>query len=466
MRGVQRANTDAYCSLQNYISSSTNNVKNSTKPMSTVLSSSPSIQAAVEADERLFRKAFWRLVPLLFICYVVNYMDRVNIGYAQLQMKSDLGFSDAIYGLGAGIFFAGYFLFEVPSNLLLRRIGARLTMARIMLCWGLASMLTMFVTTPWQFYVVRFLLGVFEAGFFPGIVLYLTFWFPAQRRARVVAVFMLATVTAGILTGPLSGAILQGLHGARGLQGWQWMFLLEGLPAVLLAVVVLKALPDGPRQASWLSDAEKQALQQAVQAEEGAPQDHGLRAALADRRIWLLSFIAFCVLWGAYMLSFWTPMLIKGLGVEDLKQIGLYSVIPNVLALAPMLWWGRRSDRHGERHWHFAVAAAAGSLGLLLTTMTGHSLALTLAALTLAGWGIVAALPVFWATATALLPGSAAAAGIALISSLANLAGLLSPVVVGALKTQTGDFMAGLYLSAALLLSGAIAMLLLAARSR
>jgi D-galactonate transporter len=419
-------------------------------------------QQASSTTEATYRKITRRLIPLLFFCYVLNYIDRINIGYAQLQMKQALDFSDAIYGLGAGVFFLGYFLLEVPSNLLLQKIGARKTMLRIMLCWGIVSAATMFVTTPMQFYVARFLLGVFEAGFFPGIVLYLTFWYPPARRARIVALFMMATVVAGIIAGPLSGWILQNMNGVHGLQGWQWMFVLEGLPSCVLGVVAYVFLDDKPSDAKWLSEDEKELViaELAAGPQTTAQFGNATRQAFLDPLVYLLCFASFTILCGGYAISFWLPTLIRGMGVADLQKVGLYSVVPYAVGAFAMVWFGKHSDSRQERRWHFAVAAAMGALGLVGSTFTSNNLWLSIGLLAMATAGIVSSLPVFWAVATSHLSKASAAAGIAIITSVSNLAGVASPYALGLIKTSTGSLTAGLYVVAALLLVGAMSILL------
>jgi D-galactonate transporter len=422
----------------------------------------PVAAGAVRDDdvEHIYRKITRRLIPMLFICYMFNFVDRANIGFAQLQMKSSLGFSDAVYGLGAAMFFIGYILFEVPSNLLLRRIGARKTILRIMVLWGLASAATMFVVTPTQFYVARFLLGVFEAGFFPGIVLYLTFWYPQQRRARVMAIFMMAAVAAGIIIGPVSGWILKNMDGLNGWAGWQWMFLLEGLPSVVLGIVAFLKLADSPADAKWLSAGERRIVEDAVQ-----PKQHETRAAPAhsvgrvfrDPKVWLLCFVVFTAYCGAYFFGFWVPTIIRDLGVTDLQMVGIYSVVPNFFGAAAMFAFGRHSDLRQERRWHFVVAILIGAVGLLALTLTSNSLVWTLVALTVGGAGIMSALPIFWAIATRYLSEDAAPAGIALITSIASLAGV-TPALVGTIKTQTGSLTLALYLIVAVLLVGMVAL--------
>ena len=315
----------------------------------------PPAASASEVDAT-YRKITLRLIPFLFACYLLNFIDRANIGFAQLQMKTSLGFSDAAYGLGAAMFFVGYLLFEVPSNLLLKRIGARVTIMRIMVLWGLASTATMFVTTPMQFYVLRFLLGVFEAGFFPGIVLYLTFWYPVERRGRVLALFITAQVAAAFVTSPVSGWILKNLHGWYGWEGWQWMFLIEGLPTVLLGLMVWFVLPNGPEQARWLTTRQREIVRRGLFVGGEAEAKHSFGAAFRDPRVYLLAFGAFVSGCAGYFLAFWTPTIIKELGVADLQMIGLYAVIPNFFGIVAMVLYGRSSDRFNEQRKAFMEA--------------------------------------------------------------------------------------------------------------
>lgn len=410
----------------------------------------------------IYRKITRRLIPLLFLAYVVSYVDRINVGYAKLQMSSDLHLTDAIYGLGAGIFFVGYALFEVPSNVLLTRIGARMTLMRIMVCWGLVSAATVFVTTPMQFYIARFLLGAFEAGFFPGIVLYLTFWFPATRRARIIALLMSATVVGGLIAGPMSGWILQNLDGWRGLRGWQWMFLLEGLPAAALGFVVYACLPNSPEEAKWLTGDEKRLLRadlpKDVAPHSSTPPIEAALAALRDPKVYLLSFLYFAAVCGGTTLSFWMPTMIQGLGVKSMQAIGLISAVPYAVAALVMILYGRHSDRRGERRWHYAVAVVIGGAGLALTTWTTADLWLSVALISVAIAGSVSALPVFWASATTQLSRQSTAAGIAIITSLGNLAGLACPYILGVIKQTTGSLAGGLLVITGIMLAGAILM--------
>ncbi|MDB5983514.1 MAG: Nitrate/nitrite transporter [Pseudomonas sp.] len=417
--------------------------------------------AVIDNLDAIYRKITRRLIPLLFLCYVLNYLDRINIGYAQLQMRADLSFSDAVYGFGAGMFYVGYFIFEVPSNLFLQKIGARKTLLRIMLCWGLVSAATLFVQTPIQFYAVRFLLGAFEAGFFPGIVLYLTYWYPAERRGRIIALFMTAAVAAGIIAGPVSGWILQNLDGFHGLRGWQWLYVLEGLPSSVIGIVVYFCLVDRPGDARWLDQTERQLIQTALQE---TPNDVAVTpgpgaGAFKDPKVYLFSVLYFAINFGSYALSFWLPSMIQDLGIRDAQQIGLYSLIPYTFGAIAMVWYGRRSDRRQERHWHFALATFCAATALVITTLTTGHLWTSLMLLAITTAGIVAAYPVFWAAATAQLSKSNAAAGIAVITSLGSLAGVISPAAIGLIKTATGSFTLGFYAVAAVMALGGVVML-------
>jgi D-galactonate transporter len=411
-------------------------------------------------EEKTYAKVTWRLLPLLFACYVVSYLDRVNVGFAKLQMLGDLHLSDAVFGLGAGIFFIGYFLFEIPSNLLLHRVGARLWIARIMITWGIVSAAMIFVTTPASFYITRFLLGAAEAGFFPGVVLYLTYWYPAHRRAAVMTLFMAAVPLSGVIGGPLSGWIMQAMPGVYCLAGWQWMFLVEALPSILIGVLVIAFLQDRIAQAAWLMPAEKQMLEQRIAADNEHKQTVPLARMFANPRVWLMAAIYFCLVMGLYGVGFWLPTLIKASGVQGNLQIGLLSAIPYIAATLVMIPVGRSADRRREHRWHVAVSAFAGSVGLILSTMYADNTWFSMAALTLATVGIITSLPLFWSLPTAFLGGVAAAAGIALINSLGNLAGFVSPYLVGWLKEAThGTTWGMLALAGSLFIGGALTLM-------
>ncbi|WP_322069566.1 MFS transporter [Paraburkholderia bannensis] len=424
--------------------------------------------AALQAgDDLLYRKVAWRVIPFLFVCYVVSFLDRINIGFAQLQMKHDLGFSDAMYGLGAAVFYVGYVLCEVPSNLLLARFGARRTFMRIMLLWGIASTCMMFVHAPAHFYALRFLLGVFEAGFFPGIVLYLTYWFPPRRRAAVFSIFFAGVAVAGVLGGLVSGWIMRDMNGAMGLEGWRWMFAIEGLPAVLLGLMAAFKLVDGPAQARWLSDAEKAHLiaqrdGDADAAHGGKPHAHSSRAflaALGNPRVYLFAFIYFSLTCASLTLNFWMPLMIRDFGVHDVLAISLYTVIPNAVGAVGLMLIARRSDRRGERRWHFAACTIGGGIALASLTLHLASFAAMMAILSVAAVLIFAALPIFWAVPPAYLSGKSAAGGIALISSIGITSGIVSPWVIGLIKTHTGSMDNALYALAALLAVSGVALL-------
>ncbi|WP_312364548.1 MFS transporter [Ensifer sp.] len=404
----------------------------------------------------VYSKVFWRLVPLLFICYVASYLDRVNVGFAKLQMMSDLSLSDTVYGIGAGIFFIGYFVFEVPSNIILSRVGAKGWIARIMVTWGIISAAMMFVTSAEMFYVLRFLLGVAEAGFFPGVILYLTYWFPAERRARIVATFMTGIAFAGVIGGPLSGWIMQEFAGVNGWTGWQWMFLLEGIPSVLLGVFVLFYLDNSVRSAKWLSDEEKALIEADLANDNGKKQTMTLGSVFRNGKVWLLSGIYFCCIMGLYGISFWLPQLIKNAGAKDVMEVGFLTAIPYAVAAVGMVLISRNSDLAGERRWHIAVCAVIGAVGLLLSTLVISSIPLSLAALSLATLGILTTLPLFWTLPTGYLGGVAAAAGIAIINSIGNLAGFVSPYLIGAVRDATGSTDAGMYALVASLCIGAV----------
>ncbi len=406
-------------------------------------------------EEATYRKVAWRLIPFLLVCYVVAYLDRVNVGFAKLQMLADLKFSETVYGFGSGIFFIGYFLFEIPSNVILHRVGARVWIARIMISWGVLSACMMFVTTPTMFYVVRFLLGVAEAGFFPGIILYLTYWYPAHRRARVTALFMTAVAISGVIGGPLSGWILRDFGGLNGWAGWQWMFLIEGLPSIAIGAMVLFFLDDRIAHAKWLSADEKALLERNIAADNVDKVDAPIVAVLTQGRVWLMGLIYFSFVMGLYGISFWLPTIIKQTGIADALKIGLLSAIPWAFAVVAMVLVARHADRTGERRWHIAIPGLLGAVGLVLSVLWRNDTTLAMAALTLATMGILSTLPSFWSLPTAFLAGTGAAAGIALINSLGNLAGFVSPYAVGWLKDLTSSTNSGVYLLACSLVVGA-----------
>jgi D-galactonate transporter len=428
-----------------------------------MLSESPSVTGAFADDsvEATYKRVAWRIVPLLFVCYIVAYMDRVNVGFAKLQMLADLGFSDTIYGLGAGFFFLGYFLFEVPSNLLLHRFGARRWIARIMITWAVLSMATAWVTTPAAFYVIRFLLGIAEAGFFPGVILYLTYWFPSHRRGRVTAWFMAGNPISGIIGGPLSGLVMKLLAGSLGLSGWQWLFIIEAFPAIVMGIVVYMVLDDKVGDARWLRADQKALISAEIERENRAHTHGSIRSVLVSARVWLLCFILFGIVMGSYAIGFWQPTLIRLAGIEDPLTIGMLSMIPYTAALLSMLLTARHADRTRERRWHLAVPALIASVGFSVCALSGSHLYPAMTGMTLAAVGVITALPMFWALPTGFLGGAGAAAGIALINCTGNLAGFVSPSVIGWLKNQTHSLSSGLFLVAAMIAVAGMAVVIL-----
>lgn len=396
-----------------------------------------------------------RLMPFLLLAYVFAYIDRINVGFAKLHMLGDLSFSNAVYGLGAGLFFIGYFCFEVPSNVLMHRIGARRTISRIMVLWGLISAGMAFVETPTQFYFMRFLLGVAEAGFYPGILLYLTYWYPSARRAKAIAVFMLAIPFAGVFGAPLSGWLLDSMNGVHGMKGWQWMFLVEALPSVLCGVFAFLYLDDKVSDATWLTTRQKAIIEGNLRADEAQIQGHAdLRHMLCDPRLLRLAAICFCMLLGQYALTFWLPSLVKQAGAESALDVGMLTAIPFSVAAIAMVVLGRSSDRTGERRLHLCLALMLGSAGLICSGLFSDNLPLALLSLTVASAGILAATPIFWTLPSAILKGISSAAGLALICAFGSLAGFVSPYMIGWVKDTTQNTDAALFVLATMLLLG------------
>ena len=402
------------------------------------------------ADARqsaVLRKVTRRLIPFMALLYFVAFLDRVNVGFAALTMNADVGLSASAYGLGAGIFFLGYFLFEVPSNLILERVGARWWIARIMVTWGLVSASTAFVTGPTSFYVVRFLLGVAEAGFFPGMIFYLTYWFPSAVRARVMSMFLVAVPLSNVVGAPISTALLG--TSIFGLKGWQTMFIVEAIPAIVLGVVTALWLTDRPAKAAWLTADERATLERLLEAERAATRPaHHLRDGLLNARVWLLAVIYFGLIMGFYGLPFWAPQIVRSFGGLTNVEVGLLTAVPYAVASVTMIVWGHRSDRRDERAWHVSLSLLLGAAGFLVSGWTGDA-RVSLAALTVAAVGVYGAFGVFWTLPSAVLAGTAAAGGIALINSVGNLGGYVGPVVVGRLRDATGTYAAGLYMIAA-----------------
>jgi MFS family permease len=403
--------------------------------MSDVVADAISLESSDEA--RLYSKVTWRLIPFLFICYMAAYLDRVNVGFAKLQMLADLNFSETIYGLGAGIFFIGYFLFEVPSNLILHRIGARWWIARIMLTWAVLSAAMMFVTTPWVFYAIRFLLGVAEAGLFPGVILYLTYWYPAERRGKIIALFMTGIPMAGVVGGPLSGWIMQTMGGIHRLAAWQWLFLIEALPSLVLGVAVLLYLDNGIDSANWLSLREKELLARNISLDAKSVNASAGREGFTNPRVWLLCGAYFLFIMGLYGVGFWLPTLIKGAGVTSALSIGLLTVLPYGAGAIAMVGVGMSSDAARERRWHLAAPGLVGAVAWIATARYSHDTAIAVTALTVATVGVMTTLSQFWCIPTAILTGAAAATGIAVINSVGNLAGFVSPYLIGWIIDRT-----------------------------
>jgi ACS family tartrate transporter-like MFS transporter len=413
-----------------------------------------------EVDElktRTMRKVAARLIPVLLLLYVIAYLDRVNVTFAQDKLESDLGFSGAVYGFGAGIFFIGYFFLEVPSNLALHRFGARKWMARIMITWGVISACTLFVKSPASFYGVRFLLGVAEAGFFPGMILYLSYWFPARERAKAVGFFMSAIAISYAIGAPISGAIMSVFDGVAGLNDWQWLFLIEAIPAVLAGFFVLSYLDDGPEDATWLADDEKRWLARRLESEERArlhAERHTVGEALKDRRVLTFGLLYFCMVVNVYGLSFWVGEIVDNIsGLSDVGK-GFVTAIPYTVAIVGLIVISRHSDRTGDRKGHVSLCLAVAAVAFVISTVVGPVAAV--AALAVGLFFLLGAHPVFWTMPAALLSGTAAAAGIALVNSIGNIGGFVGPYLVGLVQDATGSTDGGLIALAVILLGGAV----------
>ena len=410
----------------------------------------------------LYSKITWRLLPFLMGLWVLAWLDRVNVGFAKLQMLESLHFSEAVYGLGAGIFFLGYFLFEVPSNALLQKIGAKKTIMRITIGWGVICILQAWVSTPWQFYALRFLLGAFEAGFYPGIILYLTQWYPTDRRAKAFGTFMCASALAGVLGGPIAGIVMTGMDTMHGMHGWQWLFILEGIPSVLAGVVAYFYMTDAPDHATWLSQTEKQLVRKTLEKDSKDLGHRGSdwRSVFTSGKVWLLIAIFFCLLCANSALTFWIPTIIRDAGFTTPMMIGWIAAGAYIFGAAGMVLVGARSDRNKEIRWHFAtpagIAAIAMSTKALLLSQGVLNPSLIIVALVIALVGTMSAIPVFWQLPNLYLTGAAAAIGVAFINSVANLAGFGAPYVLGIVKNATGNLALGLYLVAAIELLAAV----------
>jgi len=422
---------------------------------------------ALEADaidrnvaEAIYKKVTWRLLPFLFVCYMFAYLDRANIGFAHLQFSQDVGLSEAAFGLGVGLFYAGYMLFEVPSNLLLQRIGVRKTMMRIMALWGIVSAGTAFVQTPMQFYIARVLLGAAEAGFFPGVILYFTYWFPSARRARVTSIFMMAICVSGVMSGPLSGFILQNMSGLWGLRAWQWLFVIEGLPSVIAGLFAYVFLTDRPEQANWLSAQEKRFLLGELDRDAQVKSGHAqgsIWAALKEPKFYFLTFAYFSVPWASIVVHIWAPSVIEKSGVQNFWHIGLLSAIPYVTGAAAMYLLSRNSDRMLERRWHFMASAVMAAVGVVLLPAAASSATALVVLLCIATAGYLGMLSLFWTIPPAYLSSTAAASGIGLISSLGQFGGISAPSAIGYASTHFGSSAIGLYAVAVVSILGGLA---------
>ena len=424
---------------------------------------SQSATASLISDDdknAIYKRITLRLIPFIFICYLFNYLDRVNVGFAKLQMLDALKFSETVYGLGAGIFFIGYVLCGVPSNLALTRFGPRRWIALMMIAWGTLSTCLMFVTTPTGFYLLRLLTGAAEAGFFPGVVLYLSQWFPTFRRGRIMALFMCAIPVSGLIGGPFSGWILSHFAaGQGGLAGWQWMFLLQGIPTVLLGVLAIYLLSDSFANAKWLGAHERAVLEadhRLDAASKPVSSTDSLLAVFKNPAIWAFGLIYFCIQSGVYAINFWLPSIIKSLGFSDTLVIGWISAIPYLLAAVFMLLVGRSADLHKERRWHLVVPMLMGALGLVIAVNFATQPAIAILGLTIATMGALTGLPMFWPVPTAMLSAGAAAGGLALINSMGQMAGFLSPYLVGFVKDATGSTDVALYVLAAVIVGGSL----------
>ena len=410
----------------------------------------------------LYRKIAWRIMPILLVGYIIAYIDRVNVSFAKLQMLGDLKFSDSVYGIGAGIFFLGYFAFEIPSNIILHKVGARVWICRVMITWGIVSALTALVHTPWQFYTARLLLGVSEAGFFPGMILYLTYWFPAHRRAAMVAILMAGNPVSGIIGGPLSGFILHHFAGSKDIAAWQWLFILEGLPAILFGVVIFLFLGNRVAEAKWLSAEERAAVAAEIHVEAASKSHVSLASVFTSPTVWLLCVIFFGIEMGSYAVGFWQPTIIRQTGVKDAFAIGLLTAIPYTFALITMIFTARHSDRTGERRWHIIVPSVAAAVGFVLCTRAGSNTPVAVVGLVLAAAGVITSIAMFWALPPSFLGGNAAAAGIAFVNCTGNLGGFVSPTIIGFLNTYTGKLNSGLYLVAGCMIASSVLILRLA----
>jgi MFS family permease len=404
---------------------------------------------------RTYRKADVRLLPFLFLCYTLAYLDRVNVGFAKLQMLKDLSLSEAAFATGAGIFFVGYFFFEVPSNVLLKKFGARMWIARIMISWGVISACMMLVKGEWSFYSLRFLLGIAEAGFFPGIIFYLTLWYPSKLRATRTAWFVAAIAVSGVIGNPLSGWIMDRLSGAMNLAGWQWLYLAEGIPSILVGIWVIYYLESSIEEAKWLTAEEKALLTSNLLAEDQHKTEHKLKDAFTSGKVWVLCAIYFTLMIGLYGIAFWLPTIVKALGIKGYLEVGLITAIPYGVSVIGMMLLSHHSDKTGERRLHYVLNVTAGAIGLILSGVFASQPILSIIFLSLGTVGIIGSMPLFWPLPSAFLAGTAAAAGIGIVNSIGNLGGYFGPNIPVWAKAVSSNQSAALFIISAILLIGA-----------
>ena len=407
-------------------------------------------------EARTYHKVDVRLLPFVFLCYILAYLDRVNVGFAKLQMLKDLGLSDAAFATGAGIFFIGYFFFEVPSNVLLKKFGARIWIARIMVSWGIISSCMIFVKGVWSFYALRFLLGLAEAGFFPGIIFYLTLWYPSKLRSSRTAWFVSAIAVSGVIGNPISGWIMDQLSGAMNLAGWQWLFLAEGIPSILVGFWVIFYLESSIDEAKWLTPDEKSLLADKLAAEDQQKTEHKLIDAFASGKVWVLCAIYFTLMIGLYGIAFWLPTIVKAFGLKGYLDVGLVTAIPYGVAVVGMIILSHHSDKTGERRLHYVLNVTAGAIGLILSGVYASQPVLAITFLSIGTLGVIGSMPLFWPLPSAFLAGTAAAAGIGIVNSVGNLGGYVGPNVPIWAKAISTDKSAALYIIAAILIFGAL----------
>jgi MFS family permease len=407
-------------------------------------------------EAKAYARVDWHLIPFLFLCYILAYLDRVNVGFAKLQMLKDLSMSDAAFALGAGIFFIGYFFFEVPSNILLKKFGARAWIARIMVSWGILSALTMFVRNEKLFYLMRFLLGIAEAGFFPGIIFYLTLWYPSKLRSSRTAMFVSAIAVAGVVGNPISGLIMDALSGKAGLAGWQWLFLMEGIPSILVGIWVFFYLTSSISEAKWLTAEQRALLSANIDAEDTHKTEVKVRDAFRSGSVWALCTIYFTLMIGLYGITFWLPTIVKAFGMKGYLNVGLITAVPYAVAVVGMILLSRHSDRSGERRMHYVLNVTAGAIGLVLSGIFAKSPVLSIVFMSIGTLGVIGSMPIFWPIPSAFLAGTAAAAGIGIVNSIGNLGGYVGPNVPIWVKGIWANPSAALYIIAAVLLIGAL----------